>query len=128
MTLGAKMDQLQPANAASKAMPTKPSSSPVTHAHLAAMEASLDKKIQLAAKPHDGDAPMEAASMEARITQLEQQFQQVQVLQQGTDAKVGQLQNQMDQQSKLLGDRIDEKLNSQMERIEMLLCKRSRHE
>ena len=111
-----------------KAQPVKPSGQPVTHAQLAAMEASLDKKIQMATKPTDNDVPMETAHMESRIALLEQQFQQAQVLQQGTDAKVSQLQQQMDQQSKLLGDRMDEKLNTQMERIEMLLCKRSRHE
>ena len=111
-----------------KAQPVKPSGQPVTHAQLAAMEASLDKKIQMATKPTDNDVPMETAHMESRIALLEQQFQQAQVLQQGTDAKVSQLQQKIDQQSKLLGDRIDGKLNAQMERIEMLLCKRSRHE
>lgn len=123
-----RKDGAQPSHLQAKQMPPKPSGQPVTHAQLAAMEASFDKKIQQMHKQTDGDEPVESAHIEARISQLEQQFQQVQAMQLGTDAKVGQLQQQVDQQSKALGDRIDEKLNTHMERIEMLLCKRSRHE
>lgn len=85
-------------------------------------------QIQQISKPSDGDAPMETVHIEARLTHLEQQFQKVQAMQIGTDHKVGQLQHQLEQQSQALGDRIDEKLNGHMERIEMLLHKRSRHE
>jgi hypothetical protein len=123
-----RKDGTAQSNAPAKPNASKPQSVPVTHAQLAAMEASLDKKIQQIAKPPEGDSPMETASFEARITQLEHQFQQVHAMQVGTDNRVGQLQHQLEQQSQVLGDRIDEKLNSHMERIEMLLYKRSRHE
>ena len=122
-----RKDGSSPAAQPSTVLP-KPQSNPVTHAQLAAMEANLDKKIQQISKPSDGDAPMETVHMEARLTHLEQQFQKVQAMQIGTDHKVGQLQHQLEQQSQALGDRIDEKLNGHMERIEMLLHKRSRHE
>ena len=112
---------------------TTPSSSnssvqQVTQAQIAALEANFDKKLQMIARPTDGDASMDPTGMEGRIAQLEHQFQQVQAMQIGTDARVGQLQTQIDQQSKQLGDRIEEKLTEQMERIEQLLCKRGRFE
>ncbi|CAL1134630.1 unnamed protein product [Cladocopium goreaui] len=109
---------------------TTPSSSnssvqQVTQAQIAALEANFDKKLQMNARPTDGDASMDPTGMEGRIAQLEHQFQQVQAMQIGTDARVGQLQTQIDQQSKQLGDRIEEKLTEQMDRIEQLLCKRA---
>ena len=112
---------------------TTPSSSnssvqQVTQAQIAALEANFDKKLQMNARPTDGDASMDPTGMEGRIAQLEHQFQQVQAMQIGTDARVGQLQTQIDQQSKQLGDRIEEKLTEQMDRIEQLLCKRGRFE
>lgn len=102
----------------------------ISQAQLASLESSLEKKIMSElSKYSDQDVQMEAAAMDPRITQLEQQFQQVQCAQVSTDSKLQQLQTQIDQQSKLLGDKIDEKLDVQMERIESLLCsKRVRHE
>ena len=105
-------------------------SQPVTQAQFAALEASMDKKLSSFSKQAGDDANMESSTshMEARITQLEHQFQHMHTMQASTDAKVSQMQTQLDQQSKMLGDRIDEKLTEQMDRIEQLLCKRSRFE
>ena len=49
-------------------------------------------------------------------------------MQAGMDSKVNMLQSQIDHQSKVLGDKIDERMSEQMDRTEQLLCKRSRFE
>eukprot|EP00435_Cladocopium_sp_Y103_P014704 s3651_g3.t1 len=113
---------------ATKAMPAKHANQPVTQAQLAAVESMIDQKMQMVTKSTDGDANMEPGQIDHRITQLEQQFQHMQALQMNTDTKINQMQHQIDHQSKQLGDRIDEKLSEQMDRIEQLLCKRSRLE
>lgn len=103
-------------------------SQPVTQAQLAAWEANLEKKLQSIAKSSEGDTSMEPSNIESRITELENKFHQVQHMQAGMDSKVNMLQSQIDHQSKVLGDKIDERMSEQMDRTEQLLCKRSRFE
>ena len=96
---------------------------------MANLETNLEKRFaQHIRKSPDDDIPMEQSAMESRLSQLENQFQHLQNAQLTTDAKVSQVQHQIDQQSKSLGDRIDQRMSEQMDRIEQLLCKRGRHE
>jgi hypothetical protein len=89
------------AGQATKPSSSTPPSQPVTQAQLAAWEASMEKKMQAFAKHPDGDADMDSSTMDARITNLENRFNQVQQAQAGMDTKVSQLQVQIDHQSKL---------------------------
>eukprot|EP00435_Cladocopium_sp_Y103_P066284 s1305_g28.t1 len=102
----------------------------ITTAQLANMEASLERKLltTLHAKTPEVDATMEPSALEERVSQLEHQLSQVQVSQHGIEHKVGHIQTQLDKQSQVFGQVIDHKLQEQMERIENLLIKRSRHE
>ena len=101
----------------------------LTPAQMANLETNLEKRFaQHIRKSPDDDIPMEQSAMESRLSQLENQFQHLQNAQLTTDAKVSQVQHQIDQQSKSLGDRIDQRMSEQMDRIEQLLCKRGRHE
>lgn len=92
------------------------------------LEASLESKIIRKLTKQDGDVAMETNAMDSRISQLEHQFQQLQAMQSGTDAKVSQLQQHVEQQNKCLGEQLDTRLAEHMDRIEQLLCKRGRHE
>ena len=96
---------------------------------LATLESHLEKKLQQHIKKSpDEDAPMDTDVMETRLSQLEHQLQHVQRAQASTDAKVGQLQIHIEHQSQCLGEKIDQKMNEHMDRIEQLLSKRVRHE
>eukprot|EP00435_Cladocopium_sp_Y103_P039430 s1625_g10.t1 len=102
----------------------------ITTAQLASMEANLERKLltTLNAKTPEVDATMEPSALEERVSQLEHQLSQVQASQQGMEHKVGHIQTQLEKQSQVFGQVIDHKLQEQMERIESLLIKRSRHE
>ena len=96
---------------------------------MSTLESNLEKRLaQTLRKSPDDDVQMEQSAMETRLTMLEQQFQHMQSAQLSTDTKVTQMQTQTEQQSKSLGDRIDQRMSEQMDRIEQLLCKRGRHE
>ena len=102
----------------------------LSNAQLATLEANLEKKIMtsLQAKMPDGDATMEPSQIDHRVSHLEHQLSQVQASQQGLEAKVGQLHTQIEHQGKVFGHALDQKLAEQMDKIESLLTKRSRHE
>ena len=106
------------------------SSTGVSNAQLAAMEASLEKKLltSLQAKMTDGDALMESTPLEERVQQLDMQLGQVQASQTGLESKVGQIQTQIEHQGVIFGQALDHKLQEQMDKIESLLTKRSRLE
>ena len=71
---------------------------------------------------------MDTDQLESRVTQLEKQIQQVHANQVGLDTKVNQMQCQLEQQSKQFNASLDQKLASQMDKIEALFSKRGRHE
>ena len=108
------------------------SSQPPTTAQLASIEANIEKRIlaavQSKATQPDADVNMDTDQLESRVTQLEKQIQQVHANQVGLDTKVNQMQCQLEQQSKQFNASLDQKLASQMDKIEALFSKRGRHE
>ena len=77
---------------------------------------------------------MMPTAIEERVTQLqlEQHLQHVHASQAGLETKITQNQHQVEQQSVQFSQALDQKLDivmqQQMERIEHLLSKRSKHE
>lgn len=105
--------------------------------HLREPEANAPDRIQAA----DGDSrfdqtramqnpAMESSSQEVvqKISQLEQQLQQVVHHQQQVDSRLNGMQTQMDQQASQFASAVENQMTAQMERIESLLAKRSRME
>eukprot|EP00435_Cladocopium_sp_Y103_P062120 s1518_g23.t1 len=108
-------------------------SSGLSTTQIASIEANLERKIltQLqskTAKTADTDATMEPSNLESRVTHLEHQLSQVHGSQTGLETQFGHLKTQLDQQSMMYGQVIENKLAEQMDKIESLLIKRSRHE
>ena len=103
------------------------SSQPPTTAQLASIEANIEKRIlaavQSKATQPDADVNMDTDQLESRVTQLEKQIQQVHANQVGLDTKVNQMQCQLEQQSKQFNASLDQKLASQMDKIEALFSK-----
>ena len=103
-----------------------------SQAQLASIEANMEKRILAAIQnkvpPQDADVTMEADQLETRVSQLERQLQQVHTNQVGLDAKVNQMQCQIEQQGQQFNTSLDQKLAAQMDKIEALFSKRGRHE
>ena len=106
----------------------------VSQAQLQSIEASLEQKLSAKLVKGDGDADMEQG-MEGRLTALETQMQSLQHTQQqqhsqsvALNAKVDQIQSDLDSQSSRFQTHLDDKLSEQMQRIEALFAKRHRHE
>lgn len=141
----------QPATAAAAAAASQFASLPP--AIMANMEANIEKKLLANLGPKfnagDSDVTMDHGGLDSRVTQLEDQLQQiqrnqgafeqklcqvdqtimqVQTTQHGVENTVNQLQIQMEHQNQQISQTLDRKMSEQMDRIEALLCKRGRHE
>ena len=116
----------QPVSSVASVTAVKASSS--TTAQIAEVEARLEKKILAAVQSKDQDASMEPPVGDERVSRLEAQMQQMATHQQQVDSRLGQMQQQIDTQGQQFHTALDSKLNEQMNRIEALLMKRSRHE
>ena len=98
-------------------------------AQIAEVEARLEKKILAAVQQKDTDVTMEGSSqVEERVNRLETQIQQLSHHHQQVDSRLGHMQQQIDTQGQQFNTALDQKLNEQMQKIEALLTKRSRHE
>ena len=127
-------DPWQPSS--NPASSTRSSVSAVSSAQLASIEANVEKKVLqvLHSKmpQHDADVPMDMSHQESRLDTLEAQIQQLQQGQIAQEHRVGQIQQQLDNQPQLFGamldKALDQKLQAQMERIDMLLRKQKSDE
>ena len=80
------------------------------------------------AKSQETDVAMDADHIESRVSQLERQIQQVHAQQIGMDNKINVMQTQLEAQGQQFNASLDMKLAAQMDKIEALFSKRSRHE
>ena len=101
---------------------------------IAAAMAQVDEKLQASA----GDAPMahdghdKAQVFEDRLSKMEQvvqaQHHQMQQQQGHVNAKLSQMQQQIDQQSHVFQEHLDQRMTEQLSQIEKLLGKKGRYE
>ena len=129
-------DPWQPSSSHAPSTRSQSSSTTVSSAQLAHIEANVEKKVlqvlQSKLPTQDVDVAMDPTHHDARLDALEAQMQQLQQGQIAQEQRVGQIQQQLDNQPQIFGTMLDkaldQKLQAQMDRIDMLLRKRKSDE
>lgn len=103
-----------------------PNAPVLTVGQITALEQSIEKKVLQAIQTKQEDEPMETSPLEARVFALENQLHNVQQSQTSIDGRLGQMQNQLDQQTKAFSTVMEQRMQEQMDRIETLMSKRVR--